>query len=232
MSEASDLADELEGYARSLRLEKDSRERLARFIKSLQGAISRPIVLDAAGLSGYFPGAREASLVDGEKLVVSYGSGRKEEFSVLYLDPERYLAVVKCAAASVVRIVEEEEEKRAAGVKPSLVVSARLEGGKLAIFDWRGYRLLFSNRGAAARGIVVSVTADGQSYGPFDLSQGQTEEVVLRHFRLLQRAGTLHLRLSCRDQDGRRYAGVAKLKPNFDGQVEVALSQAGDPSAG
>ena len=214
LEEFAELGDELEKYVGTLKLEKETKKQISRFVSDVGAALSKPVELDAGHLSKWFPRADSAVLLDGEKLVVRHDKG-ETAFSLLKLKPDPYFAVVKEVAAVVARLMAEEDARRAEGIRPVLQVFTRLIGGKLAVFDWRNYMLVFANTGGAAKDVEISMsTAGDEWYGPFDISAMETKEVAMRHFYRILNSKVLKIALRCEDEEGRKYAGEVELRPN------------------
>ena len=214
LKDFAELGDELAEYVGTLKLERKTRDEISRLITEFESTLSKPVELDPKGLSKWLPGLESAVLLDGERLVLRKG-GKELQVSVLKLEPDPYLAVVREAATAVAKLMEEEDARRAESIKPALQVSARLAGGKLAVFDWRSYVLVFTNLGGTARRVTISVsTAEGERYGPFDVDARETKEVELRHFRRILRSGVLNVRARCEDEEGKKYVGDVELRPN------------------
>jgi hypothetical protein len=230
LKEITNVGDELVKYISTLKLEKETKKEISRFVYEFQSAFSGELKLNAKHLSEWFPPAKSAALVGGETLVLR--TGKKEtRISVLELKPDSYVAVVKEAAASVAKLMAEEktrrEASRAGSIKPALQMFTGLKGGKLAVFDWRSYSLLVSNTGGAAKRVTVYVTSlGGQKHGPLQINKGETVELELGVFRRLRKSGDIRMVVMCEDQDGRKYRGKAKLELNAKEAQVLSLSRA------
>ena len=212
LKEFADLGDELVKYVGALKLENKTKKEISRFVHDVQAALSKPVKLDASRLKEWFPGADSAVLIDGEKLVVRQGT-KETEVSLLRLEPDPYFAVVKEVGSEVTRLMEEADAERARSIAPALQVTARLLGGKLAIFDWRNYNLVVANTGGNAKSVTISVSPTGpEKYGPFDIRAFETAEFTLRHLYRILDSRALKITARCEDDDGRRYVGDAELE--------------------
>lgn len=213
LKEFADLGDELVKYVGALKLERETKKQISRFVYEMQATLSKPVELEPGPLSKWFPGADSAVLLDGENLVIRQGE-KETTVSLLRLEPDPYFAVVKEVAVAVGRLMTEEETRRADKLRPALQVSTRLIGRRLAVFDWRGYKLVIANMGGRARGTKISVSTAGKEwYGPFNVEAMGTKEVALHHFYRIQGSKTLKVTVRCKDDDGRTYAGEVELKP-------------------
>ena len=214
VEEFSELRDELAQYVGTLKLERKTKKEIAHLMDEVQSAMSKRLVLETRPLRRWFPGVDSAVLLEGERLILRKGK-REYEVSVLTLQPDPYMAVVKEAASIVVRLLSEAEARAAALAKPALQVSTRMIGGKLAVFDWRNYVLVLANTGGQAKRVTISEsTASQEKYGPFDIDSLETNEIGLRHFYRILNSKVLKVRARCEDQDGRRYTGEVELGPN------------------
>jgi hypothetical protein len=214
LEDFTDLREELINYVGTLKTERKTKREISRFIDDVQTELSKPIELNVRHLANWFPGIHSAALIEGERLILRRGT-REYEVSVLALDPDPYMAVVREAASQVVKLLAEAEEKAAAKVIPSLQVSTRLVGGKLGVFDWRNCLLVVANTGGKAKHLIVSLsTADKESYGPFDIDAMETKEINLRHLYRILNTEVLKVTAKCEDQDARKYTGKVELRPN------------------
>jgi len=230
VKEIANVGEELVKYISTLKLERETRKEISRFVYEFQSAFSGELKLNAKHLSEWFPPAKSAALVGGKTLVLRLGK-KETKISVLELEPDPYVAVVKEAAASVARLMAEEEARREAEraetIKPALKMFRSLKGGKLAVFDWRSYSLVVSNTGGAAKRVTVYVTSlGGQKHGPLQINKGETLELELGRFGRLRKSGGIRMVVMCEDQDGRKYRCKAKLELNAEEAQVLSLSRA------
>jgi hypothetical protein len=107
LQEVTELGEEVVRYADTLKIEEKTKENIARYVNEIQKAMSKPVELDPKRLARWFPNADSASLVEGENLVLKRGK-KEVQVSVLKLDPEPYMAVVREAASTVARLIADD----------------------------------------------------------------------------------------------------------------------------
>ena len=178
--EAAELGDEFLRYADTVKLERETRKKLAEYVSGIQKAFSKTVELSPKHLTEWYPGTESAVLQEGEWLVLKR-SKKETRLSILELEPAPYMAVVKEVAAEVARIMDEADATRAENVMPSLQVFVK-SGAKNAPADWRSSELMFTNMGGRACHVMVFSPESMEWYGPFDINTMETAEVGLHSF--------------------------------------------------
>lgn len=207
--EAAELGDEFLRYADTLKLEQETKRKLAEYVNGVQKTLSKTVELDPRHLTEWFPGADSAVLQEGEWLVLRR-SKKETRVSILELESAPYMAVVQDVAAEVTRLMEEADSKRAKNVMPSLQVFVR-SVAKYTPADWRSSELTFTNMGGKACHVMVFSPDSKEWYGPFDINAMETAEVGLRSFSRIKDPKVFRFTLRCEDEDGRRYGGGVEL---------------------
>lgn len=207
--EAAELGDEFLRYSDALKLERETKKRLAEYVGEVQKTLSRTVELNPKHLTEWFPGTDSAVLQEGEWLVLKR-SKKETRVSMLELEPAPYMAVVQDVAAAVTRMMEEADASRAKNVMPSLQVFVR-SAGKDSSTDWRSSELTFTNMGGKACHVMIFSPDSKEWYGPFDVNAMETAEVGLHSFSRLKSQKAFKFTLRCEDEDGRRYGGGVEL---------------------
>lgn len=228
LKELAGLGEEFAKYLEVTDMEREKKLEITRCLQEAQSAFSKEVRLDARPLKKWFPGADGAVLENGTNLVITKGK-TKTMHSVLELEPDPYLAVVKALGTVVSKLAAEADKERAAEVKPVIQVFTRLKDSRVGAFDWRDQDLTLANIGGGAKKVRLSLSAEGREwYGPVDVDSMETVEISLVRLRKVKNSKVLKIEAWCEDVDGRGYSGKVELEPNSKA-VRIFPLSADDP---
>lgn len=214
VAEFAGLGEEFAKYLEALNLEKETKLEISRCLQETQTSLSKEVSFDAKPLKKWFPGADGAVLEGGTNLVITKGKKRTVH-SVLELDPDPYLAVVRAVGVEVAKLTAAEDEQKRAREKPVLQAFTRLAEKGSEPFDWRNHELTLANTGGPARKVRLSLSAEGREwYGPVDVEPMEKVEIELGKLSKVRESKALRVELWCEDARGRSYSAKVELEPH------------------
>ena len=121
-----------------------------------------------------------------------------------------------------------EETRRVETKPPSLSFRISLEGGRLAIFDWRSYHLSIKNEGGDLKDARVSAMLPPllHRYKPLELGSGAEANLDLKRFHRLARAESIKAEVRCKDADMREYRGALEVELEGKAWQKLTLQEA------
>lgn len=213
--------------------ERGTRSGLVEMIVQIQKSLGEPIRLARTSLGLEFPRIRSAEVVGDAVVFEGEDPGAKVSVPLARLEYDLFMDVVGEAAQRIGTVVDNRRRSHLEEIEPRLSLSLELEGGQLAIFDWRRYHLVISNAGGDAKALYVGTEWRGKSrqYGPIHVPGAYNRDVELGSVYQFENQREVVFRITCRDAEGNDYSAEAKMAFAQQGRQKLQLKPAPEGQA-
>ncbi|MDE1854253.1 MAG: hypothetical protein KGI38_10990 [Thaumarchaeota archaeon] len=211
--EVSGLAEEFGELLDVEAKEKGMRSALVQVMVQIQKSLGEPIQLSRTSLGQEFPKIKSA-WIDGNTVVFVPEKTKKQvSVPLARLEYGLFMELVGEATKAIDKVVGERRRTHLEEIRPVLSLTLRLEGGQLAIFDWRKFHLIISNVGGDARGLYITSEWKGRSkrVGPLEVPEIYNMDVELGSLYQFVNQDALFLRIDCKDAEGNGYSAKANM---------------------